>query len=393
MSKGGRYANNNGHQHGRKKSGMGGGMIALITIAVVLIVVLAVLIGVMVYKSTMAKAPQVQAPETTEQLVTLPSATTEETAPTSEETTEETTTETTLPNEVLGKKVINILLVGQQERAGEKSENGRMADTQILATLNMETKTLTLTSFMRDTYVKLPDYVDPNGRKYTCGKNRINMAYHLGYLWGDVGGAMQMANECIYNNFGVEIDYDIEVNFDGFIDILNLLDGVEIEITEDEAEYLNNDDRFVYYDVQPGLQYLDGMAALSYARMRKAKGDHDSDIKRTERQRKLITAVIDKLKQMELGDLQYVVEQSLGIITTNMTNEDILNCMWTVLPILPQLKIETGTCPVEGQYWGEMIDIGGVESSVLQFSKDFNTKYMTALTTGQELPENPKAKK
>ena len=122
MSKGGRYANNNGHRHGRKKSGMGGGMIALITIAVVLIVVLAVMIGVMVYKSTMAKAPQVQAPETTEQLVTLPSATTEETAPTSEETTEETTTETTLPNEVLGKKVINILLVGQQERAGEKSD-------------------------------------------------------------------------------------------------------------------------------------------------------------------------------------------------------------------------------------------------------------------------------
>ena len=103
---------------------------------------------------------------------------------------------------------------------------------------------MTLTSFMRDTYVKLPDYVDPNGRKYTCGKNRINMAYHLGYLWGDVGGAMQMANECIYNNFGVEIDYDIEVNFDGFIDILNLLDGIEIEITEAEAEYLNNDDRF-----------------------------------------------------------------------------------------------------------------------------------------------------
>ncbi len=382
MSKGGRYAKNNHNNHSEHggRQPRSGKMTVLVVILAVLVLVVGALVGGMLYKP---QDPQLNQGGTSEP-TTVPA--TEQTEPTTiettAETTEATTVPTTLPYEPSGKDILNILVVGQSARAGESSENSRLADTMILATINKNTKTLTLTSFLRDTYLKLPDYVDPSGTKHTCGKNRINVAYHLGYTWAGAAGSMEMMNQCLLENFGIEVDHNIEVDFDGFIKLIDLMGGVEIELTEAEAEYLNNDDFWVYYDVEPGLEKLDGMGALSYARMRKAAGDSDSDIKRTERQRKLISAILDKLSQQSLTDLMELADEALPLITHNMTNGEILTCLWEVLPLLPELTIETGTCPKEGSYWGELIDLFGTQSSVLLFDEGNNRRYFTALTEG-----------
>lgn len=345
MSKGGRYAKNNHNNHSEHggRQPRSGKMTVLVVILAVLVLVVGALVGGMLYKP---QDPQLNQGGTSEP-TTVPA--TEQTEPTTiettAETTEATTVPTTLPYEPSGKDILNILVVGQSARAGESSENSRLADTMILATINKNTKTLTLTSFLRDTYLKLPDYVDPSGTKHTCGKNRINVAYHLGYTWAGAAGSMEMMNQCLLENFGIEVDHNIEVDFDGFIKLIDLMGGVEIELTEAEAEYLNNDDFWVYYDVEPGLEKLDGMGALSYARMRKAAGDSDSDIKRTERQRKLTSAILDKLSQQSLTDLMELADEALPLITHNMTNGEILTCLWEVLPLLPELTIETGTYP------------------------------------------------
>ena len=382
MSKGGRYAKNNHNNHSEHggRQPRSGKMTVLVVILAVLVLVVGALVGGMLYKP---QDPQLNQGGTSEP-TTVPA--TEQTEPTTiettAETTEATTVPTTLPYEPSDKDILNILVVGQSARAGESSENSRLADTMILATINKNTKTLTLTSFLRDTYLKLPDYVDPSGTKHTCGKNRINVAYHLGYTWAGAAGSMEMMNQCLLENFGIEVDHNIEVDFDGFIKLIDLMGGVEIELTEAEAEYLNNDDFWVYYDVEPGLEKLDGMGALSYARMRKAAGDSDSDIKRTERQRKLISAILDKLSQQSLTDLMELADEALPLITHNMTNGEILTCLWEVLPLLPELTIETGTCPKEGSYWGELIDLFGTQSSVLLFDEGNNRRYFTALTEG-----------
>ena len=382
MSKGGRYAKNNHNNHSEHggRQPRSGKITVLVVILAVLVLVVGALVGGMLYKP---QDPQLNQGGTSEP-TTVPA--TEQTEPTTiettAETTEATTVPTTLPYEPSGKDILNILVVGQSARAGESSENSRLADTMILATINKNTKTLTLTSFLRDTYLKLPDYVDPSGTKHTCGKNRINVAYHLGYTWAGAAGSMEMMNQCLLENFGIEVDHNIEVDFDGFIKLIDLMGGVEIELTEAEAEYLNNDDFWVYYDVVPGLEKLDGMGALSYARMRKAAGDSDSDIKRTERQRKLISAILDKLSQQSLTDLMELADEALPLITHNMTNGEILTCLWEVLPLLPELTIETGTCPKEGSYWGELIDLFGTQSSVLLFDEGNNRRYFTALTEG-----------
>lgn len=373
MSKGGRYTSHSDHHAKRPR----GGMVALVAVAVVLVVVLGVLIGGVVFGSRRSGEDALQAQTT----APAQTETTAETADaTTEATTEPTTVPTTLPYTESGLDVINILVVGQASRDGEDS---RLADTMILATVNKNTKTLTLTSFLRDTYLKLPDYVDPSGQKHTCGKNRINVAYHLGWTWGGTGGAMEMTNQCLYENFGIEVDYDIEVDFEAFVKIINLIDGVTLELTEAEAEYLNNDSK-VYQDdvIKAGTCWLDGDSALAYARMRKAAGDSDSDIKRTSRQRYLIEQIINQVKGLGFSKLQELAETVLPYITTNMTDDQITTCIWEILPLLPELTVETGTCPVDGSSWGEIIDLFGTQSSVLQFDEGQNRKYMTALTEG-----------
>lgn len=372
MSKGGRYAKKKGNQ----KSG-GGKSVALIVVAVVLVLAIAGLIGGIVYNMVMDKGEtqlQVETTVPTETVAVIP----ETTAAVTEATTEPTTVPTTLPYKESGMDVINILMVGQAARDGEES---RIADTMILATINKKTKTLTLTSFLRDTYVDLPDYRDPNGTLHTCGWNRINVAYHLGWTWGGTKAAMEMTDQCLLENFGIEVDYNVEVDFDAVIRIVNLLDCVEVELTEAEAEYLNNDDK-VWQTLYPGTNVLDGDSALAYARMRKAEGDSDSDIKRTARQRYLLEAILNQVKNAGFSKLQELAYEVLPYITTDMTNEEINTCIWEILPLLPELKVETGTCPVEKTYWGEVIDLFGTQSSVLKFDAGQNKKLMAAITEG-----------
>lgn len=288
------------------------------------------------------------------------------------------TVPTTLPYTPSGQDIINILVVGQ---AARKGEDYRYADSMILATINKNTKVITLTSFLRDAYVDMPDYM---GRQ--CGWGRINTVYHLGWSWGDTGGAMEMMNLCLKNNFGIEVDYNVEVDFKVFTKIVDLLGGVRIELTQAEADYLNEHKYDYQEELTAGEHRLFGDYALSYARMRKAEGDSDSDIKRTARQRTLVTALIKKLaKKMSsdgFGALQELANEVLPMITTNMTNEQITTCMWELLPLLPELTIETGTCPVETTYWGEIIDLNGTPSSVLKFDAGQNKRLMMPITEG-----------
>lgn len=295
--------------------------------------------------------------------------------PQTEETTEPTTMPTAPSYIPSGQDIINVLVVGQAAREGETA---RYADTMILVTVNKLTKTIYLHSFLRDTYVDMPDY---KGNK--CGWNRINMVYHLGWQWGGTGGAMENMNMCLKNNFGIEVDHNVEVDFTAFSKIVDVLGGVRITLTEAEANYMNKDGKN-WQEVEPGENRLFGDAALVYARMRKAAGDADSDIRRTERQRTLVTAIIEKLRYRGFDALQELAQEVLPLITTNMTNEQITTCMWEILPLLPDLKIETGTCPVKTTYRGEIIDINGVPSSVLKFEPIRNWQLMTPITEGVE---------
>ena len=114
-----------------------------------------------------------------------------------------TTVETTVPK-ATAEDIINILVVGQSSRAGEES---RMADTTMVVSINTFDGTVTVFSVLRDSYVKLPDY-----KGHVCGRAKFTVCYGLGYQWGGTAGAMEMTNNCMRDNFGVEVDYNFEIS-------------------------------------------------------------------------------------------------------------------------------------------------------------------------------------
>lgn len=362
------------------KKRLTGGKIALMIIAILLVIVIGVAIyGVVTYKSMINKVNIVTMPtQFEEDMATEAVETTAAAIETTVAATEMTTVETTIPP-MTAEDIVNILVVGQAGRAGETYASG---DTMILVSINKYTKTMTLTSFLRDTYVDLPDYRDSRGVKHTCGWNKLTQCYALGYSWGGAADAMAMTNICLRDNFGVEIDYNVEINFESFIKVVDLMGGVSVNLTDAEAEYLNED----WYQGMPyeaGWQCIDGTDALSYARMRKAKGDNESDIKRTARQRHLIECLLHSLKQQSLSDIQRIANEVLPMITTNMPADKITELMLELLPMLKDLSVEKGTCPVQTTYWNEYKETPDGYLPVLVFDKGQNTRLMRAITEGE----------
>ena len=360
----------------KKKRGL---KIFLIVLAVILVVAAgAVTAGAIYYNKMMNKMNIIELPEDT-YVYTDETQLTETTVAVTETTEAAVTTEPTIvvtePPRATAEDIINILVVGQSSRAGEES---RMADTTMLVSLNTFDGTVTVFSVLRDSYVKLPDY-----KGHVCGRAKFTVCYGLGYQWGGTAGAMEMTNICMRDNFGVEVDYNVEIDFESFIRVIDFMGGIEIELTEAEAKYLNEDDLYVRYDVQPGLQYLDGMAALSYARMRKAEGDNDSDIKRSARQRLVIEKLLDKVRGLSLSELQGVAETLLPEITT--TPADIVEILTRTIPVFKDIDIVGATIPYDKTGWGEIIDIyeDGIPDSVIKFEAPQQKRLIRAITEAE----------
>ena len=287
--------------------------------------------------------------------------------------TEAVPTETTEPKPTdpdYGKmgKVINVLLIGQDAREGEESKN---SDTVILITVNKETKKITMTSFLRDSYVTLNNVVDSNGKSHS-GSTKLTLAYALGYQWGGTLGAMQVMDQVITNNFGPVVDHNIEVNMEAFDACINALGGVTITLDKDEAKYMNN--YFSKFEAEgreffEGDNLVDGWAAEVYVRTRHANNG-DNDYNRTNRQRQLVAQVLEKVKNMSILELNKLVDQLLPLVATDMTNTDMTNYILEVLPILPEMTLESIQCPnKEMGLWGEVADIfhNGEEHSIQHF--------------------------
>ena len=290
------------------------------------------------------------------------------------ETTEAPTEETV--HQMSADDIINILFVGQAARAGEEET---MADSTMLISINTYTKEVTCMSILRDSYVKLPDY-----KGHTCGRAKFTVCYNLGYQWGGgVAGGMEMTNICLKDNFGIEVDYNVEVSFDSFIKMIDYIDGIDIDLTQAEADYLNKDTLYVKRTIEPGVQRLQGMEALSYARMRKAAGDSESDIKRTERQRKVVEALLEKFRYRSIANLNNWIDTLLPMVSTTMTPTDVTMLAAKVLPIFSELKIKGNTVPMEG--WGDMVDIydDGQIHSVMRFDTAKEKKLIRAITEAE----------
>lgn len=198
---------------------------------------------------------------------------------------------------------VNILLVGVDAREGETESR---SDTMMLVTLDNKNGEIKLTSFLRDSYVEIA------GRKK---KEKLNAAY--------LRGGIQTLIDTLEMNFKVSIPYYVVVDFEIFTTIVDELGGINVDVTEKESYYTYHSGKVgVPVRIEAGEDILlNGEQALWYSRIRYL----DSDFMRTQRQRKVITAIVEKTLQQDIPTMIGLAETIIPLVKTNLSSNEIMN--------------------------------------------------------------------
>jgi len=195
---------------------------------------------------------------------------------------------------------INIILLSSDARPGEK---GGRSDSMMLMSYNRKMGAIKLTSFMRDSWVRIEGH----------GWNRINAAYSF----GGIGLAVNTVNE----NFDLDVQNYVTIRFEQFISIVDQMGGVSLKLSKAEIDYINRANPSTPMDPVAGVKLLNGAQTLTHCRNRSV-GNGDFD--RTRRQRDTMVAILQKMKQQrDPVKITKLLTVALDQITTNMKANEI----------------------------------------------------------------------
>ncbi|MBM6619065.1 LCP family protein [Bacillus suaedaesalsae] len=248
----------------------------------------------------------------------------------------------------------SVLFIGVDEREGETNSR---SDALILATFNKTEKTVKMVSIPRDSRVTIP------------GKERKDKITHA----HAIGGA-DLTIETVENLFDVPVDYYVKLNFDAFIEIIDALGGVTVEVPKTFSEQNSKDEKNAI-TLYEGVQTLNGEEALAFVRMRKK--DPLGDIGRGERQKQLITAIIEKSASISSVSKYDNVIDSIGDnLNTNFSfgNLIALQTYSKALNSIDSLKLEGYDNNINRIYYYELKD-ESVEDISSQFKQHLNINY------------------
>ena len=255
--------------------------------------------------------------------------------------------------------VVNILLIGCDKRADE-TEAGR-SDSTMIATIDLKNGKLKLTSLMRDMYIDIPGY----------GYHKFNAAYSY--------GGVQLEYETIAENFGIKLDGYVEVDMEAFRDVVDLIGGVPMELTEAEAYFLKTayvNSKHGEKNVKAGENMLTPYQALAYCRIRQ---DVTGEFGRTDRQRKILISVFNELKGEDVMTLTNICMKALKHVTTDLTEKQIRSLLTSVITMgateVDQLRI-----PYEGSYTEGRLSGNG--AWVMQVDYEANKKALQYFVFG-----------
>lgn len=224
--------------------------------------------------------------------------------------------ESVTENQVM-KGYTTIALVGIDSR-DDKLKSDWNSDTMIIASINNDTKKVKLVSVYRDTYLCLGEDEDGNN-----SYGLANSAYCT-------GGAKKMIN-MLNKNLDMNISDFVTVNFQAVAETVELLGGIDVEMKKEEVVHLNNycveTSEVTGMDYTPleeieGVQHLNGVQAVAYARIRKTSGN---DFRRAARQREVIYKIVEKAKNSSITTLNTVLDKIFPMIYTSLTEKEILS--------------------------------------------------------------------
>ncbi len=253
-----------------------------------------------------------------------------------------------------GNGIHNILLVGVDSR---QNNFVGLSDTNVILSINDNTKTVKMISILRDTWVSIPGRdKDGDGQDDIC---KFNTAYAY--------GRHTLQHKTIAQNFRLDIDDYIGVNFQVLPILIDAMGGLDIELTSREITQIPakgtnisvNNPGFVQMTGKAGVHHLDGFQAMEYARIRKI----DSDFQRTARQRKVLTLLMEKAKKMSYTQLINIVYKAVSHVDTNMSTDEFLDIAANSLTYATY-TIENGYhIPENGMY--KYTSISGKGSGIL----------------------------
>ena len=255
--------------------------------------------------------------------------------------------------------VRNVLLIGVDAEKGGSSRS----DSIMIASVNKKTGKITVVSILRDTHVDVPGHQE----------SKITAAY----AWGGANLLIQT----IEQNFGIKIDDYATVNFEMFTALIDGLGGIEVDVTEDEADYINNRHKYGKEEkpetVPSGESvHLSGYQALWYARIRKL----DSDFNRTQRQRKVIAAVVEKAKGMGISELISTAKAVAPYVETTLSEGDFWSLVFSLVSCVTKNGADmnellvSAQLPFEDTWWyssewdGSSISLNLDENRALLYS-------------------------
>ncbi len=247
--------------------------------------------------------------------------------------------------------VFNILLLGVDTRSNDPLEIEGLADTQIIVSVNRDTGAIKMTSILRDSYVVVGSYgsrrpvMDRINTSFLRGCNQAKGGTQQEKTHSGAARAMRTVNF----NFQMNIENYVAINFNGLASIIDAMGGIDVDLTKAEASYINSylrkhppkyDNRDTKERVKleevSGVQHLDGVQAVMYARIRSLKGQNDFN--RTDRQRHLLELLLQKLLTMDLVDMMELVSVAASYSDTNMNFQSLLDLALALLPSLSQIE-------------------------------------------------------
>lgn len=249
-------------------------------------------------------------------------------------------------------KVMNFLLLGVDDY--QAGDTGR-SDSIMMVSIDTRNEEIKLTSFMRDTYLSIPGY----------GFDKLNHAYAY--------GGPSLTTATLEDNYRVDIDRYIIIDFKKFVEIIDTIGGIELEITQEEADVINRDSKEdASLALSAGKVHMTGKQARMYARIRELGNDYE----RTSRQRKVVTAAIEKLKNTDIFTLNSHLSHILSMITTDMTKDDVLGLVANMATYL-NYDITSFRLPVDGEFYDyEGPDGAWLLVAYLQENIDILVKYV-----------------
>ena len=233
----------------------------------------------------------------------------------------------------------DLLLIGVDRR--DESWYGN-SDVMVLVTVNPGQEKLYLTSFLRDLYAEIPG----------VGVSKLNAAC--------ASGGPELCVETIESCYEVEIDNYAMVDFNNMIGIVDAFGGIDLELTEDEAEVANgyirtmceaNQEPYDLHQIQgSGMLHLDGYQTVGYARNRYSGSG--SDFGRTKRQRKILNGILEQMRSLDVASAASIGRQVLSYLEHDISQTKML---WLIsqLPEWMKYELEDQSIPYEGMYHSE----------------------------------------